>query len=63
MFIASCTDLLQIILKHFNGTQWVYDKYFDAIYISRGDFSFISDKSSKRSIDSFNNCTKKILYT
>jgi len=61
VFIASCTDLLQIILKHFNGTRWVYDKYFDAINISRGDFSFI-DKSNKRLIGSFKNRVKKILY-
>lgn len=50
MFIASCTDLLQIILRDFNGIQWVCDKYFDVIYISRGDFSFIKNKSNKKSI-------------
>lgn len=51
LFIASCTDLLQIILKHFNRTQWVYDKYFDAIYISVETFlllmiSRIKDQST-----------------
>lgn len=50
MFIASCTDLLQIILRDFNGIQWVYDKYFDVIYIFRGDFPFINDKSNEKSI-------------
>lgn len=62
MFIASCTDSLQIILEHFNGTQCIYDKYFDSIYISRGNFSFTNDKSNKRSNGFFNNRAKKMLY-
>ena len=62
MFIASCTDSLQIILEHFNGTQWIYDKYFDAIYISRGDFSFTNDKSNRRSNGFFNNRKKCATY-
>lgn len=48
MFIASCTDLLQIVLKHFNGTQWVYEVLRCYIYFPWSFFFY--DKSNEKSI-------------